>query len=56
MFVSLSIVTLIKKKIYIIYMEIQNGAVAKSYMSKGFLIYEEICKYLTIYEEAVSHI
>jgi hypothetical protein len=38
------------------YKEIQNGAVAKSYMRKGFLIYEEIRKYLTIYEEAVSHI
>ncbi len=31
-------------------------AVAKSYMSKGFLIYEEMHKYLVIYEEAVSHI
>jgi hypothetical protein len=32
------------------------GAVAKSYMRKGFLIYEEMCKYLVIYEEAVSHV
>ncbi len=32
------------------------GAVAKSYMGKGFVIYEEIRKYLVIYEEAVSHI
>jgi hypothetical protein len=32
------------------------GAVAKSCMRKGFLIYEEMRKYLTIYEEAVSHI
>jgi hypothetical protein len=32
------------------------GAVAKSYMRKGFLIYEEMSKYLVIYEEAVSHI
>ncbi len=32
------------------------GAVAKSYMRKGFLTYEEIRKYLNIYEEAVSHI
>jgi hypothetical protein len=32
------------------------GAVAKSYMRKGFLIYEEMGKYLVIYEEAVSHI
>ncbi len=38
------------------YKEIQNGAVAKSYMRKGFLIYEEMRKYLVIYEEAVSHI
>ncbi len=37
--------------------EIQKGAVAKSNMRKGFLIpvYEEMQKYLTIYEEAVSH-
>jgi hypothetical protein len=28
--------------------------VAKSYMRKGFLIYEEMRKYLVIYEEAVS--
>jgi hypothetical protein len=35
---------------------IQMGAVAKSCMRKGFLIYEEMRKYLTIYEEAVSHI
>ncbi len=50
--------TLITKKIkfssYI--SKIQNGAVAKSYLRKGFLIYEEMLKYLTIYEEAVSHI
>jgi hypothetical protein len=32
------------------------GAVAKSYMRKGFLIYEEMHKYLDIYGEAVSHI
>ncbi len=34
------------------------GAVAKSYMysmRKAFLIYEEMRKYLFIYEEAVSH-
>ncbi len=31
-------------------------AVAKSYMRKGFLIYEEMRKYLVIYEEAVSQI
>jgi hypothetical protein len=36
--------------------EIQNGAVAKSYTREGFLIYEEMRKYMTIYEEAVNHI
>ena len=39
------------------YKEIQMGSVAKSYMRKGFLIYEKMRKYLTIYEkEAVSHL
>ncbi len=42
--------------IFLIYMEIQNGAVAKSYMRKGFLIYEEMRQYFPIYEEAVSYI
>jgi hypothetical protein len=32
------------------------GAVAKSHMRKGFLIYEEMRKYLVIDEVAVSHI
>jgi hypothetical protein len=45
-----------ENSIFLIVKEFQNGAVAKSYMRKGFLIYEEMCKYLTIYEEAVSHI
>jgi hypothetical protein len=45
-----------ENQIFIIYKEIQNEAVAKSYMRKGFLIYEEMSNYLTIYEEAVSHI
>ena len=31
--------------IFLIYKEIQNGAVAKSYMRNGFLIYEEMRKY-----------
>ncbi len=36
--------TLLKKKtqIFLIYKEIQNGAVAKSYMTNGLLIYGEI--------------
>jgi hypothetical protein len=38
------------------YKEILMGTVAKSYMRRGFLIYEEMRKYLVIYEEAVSHL
>jgi hypothetical protein len=37
--------------IFLIYNEIQSGAVAKSYMRKGFLIFEELGKYFPIYEE-----
>ncbi len=33
------------------YKEIKMGSVAKSFVRKGFLIYEEMRKYLTIYEE-----
>ncbi len=40
-------------KIFLIFKEIQSGAVAKSYMRMGFLIYEEMRKYS---HEAVSHI
>jgi hypothetical protein len=43
-----------EKKIFLIYQEIQSGAVAKSYMRKGFLTYGELCKYFPIYEEAVT--
>ncbi len=32
------------------------GSVEKSYMRKGFLLYEALRKYLTIYEEAVSRL
>jgi hypothetical protein len=45
-----------ENKIFLIYKEIQMGSGAKSYMRKGFLIYEEMRKYFTINEEAVSHI
>jgi hypothetical protein len=45
-----------ENQILLIYKEIQGGAVAKSYMRKGFLIYEEMRKYFPIYEEAFSHI
>ncbi len=41
---------------HILYKEIEMGSVAKSYMKKGFPICEEMRKYLTLYEEAVSHI
>jgi hypothetical protein len=34
-----------RKSNFLIYKEIQSGAVAKSYMRKGFLIYEEMRKY-----------
>jgi hypothetical protein len=42
-----------KNKNLIIYKEIQMGSGAKSYlqyMRKGFLIYEEMCKFSPIYE------
>ncbi len=45
-----------ENQIFLIYKEIQSGAVAKSYMRKGFLIYEKMHKYFPIYEEAVSHV
>ncbi len=44
-----------ENQIFLIYKEIESGAVAKSYMKKGFLIYEEMRKYFPKYEEAVSH-
>jgi hypothetical protein len=45
------IIRLIKKekKIFLIYNEIQNGAVAKSYMTSGLLIYGEIFAHFLIY-------
>ncbi len=45
-----------ENQIFLIYKEIQSGAVAKSYMRKDFLIYDEMRKYFPIYEEAVSQI
>jgi hypothetical protein len=45
-----------ENKIFLICKEIQNGAVAKSYMRKGFLIYEVMRKYFPIYEKGVSHL
>jgi hypothetical protein len=43
-----------EKEIFLQYKEIQMGSVAKSNIGEVFLIYEEVRKYLTIYEEAVS--
>ncbi len=45
-----------ENKMFLIYKEIQMGPVAKSDMRIGFLIFEELCKYLVIYKDAVSHI
>ncbi len=44
-----------ENKFFPIYKEIQSGAFAKSYMRKGFPIYEEMGKYFPIYKEAVSY-
>ncbi len=43
-----------ENKIFLIYKAIQMGSGAKSYMRKGFLIYERKRKFFTIYEEAVT--
>ena len=40
-----------ENQIFLIYKEIQSGAVAQSYIRKGFLIYEETRKYFPIYEQ-----
>jgi hypothetical protein len=32
------------------------GSVERSYTRKGFLVYEEMRKYLTVHEEAIGHI
>ncbi len=45
-----------ENKILLRYRKIQLWSVAMSYMRKGFLIYEEMRKYLTIFEEAFNHI
>ncbi len=39
-----------EKEIFLICKEIQSGAVARSYMRTGFLIYKEMRKYFPIYE------
>jgi hypothetical protein len=49
---------LIKKEnqIFLIYKEIQKGAVAKSFMTYGLLIYGEIFAHFLIYKETLPHI
>jgi hypothetical protein len=44
-----------ENRIFLFFKEIQMGAVAKSYMRKGSLIYEEMRKYLVIFKDAVSY-
>ncbi len=46
----------VKKEIFLIYMEIQMGAIAKEEEGLPTVIYEEIRKCLTKYEKAVTHI
>jgi hypothetical protein len=43
-----------ENQIFLIYKEIQSGAVAKSYMTNGLLIYGEIFAHFLIYEEAIG--
>jgi hypothetical protein len=42
--------------IFLIYREIQSGAVAKSYMTNGLLIYGKIYSHFLIYQEALPHL
>ena len=37
-----------EKKLFLVYGDIQMGSVAKSYMRKGFFIYEEMGTYLVL--------
>jgi hypothetical protein len=38
-----------ENQIFLVYKDIQTGAVAKSYMTNGLLIYEEIFGHFLIY-------
>ncbi len=44
-----------ENEIFLKYKEIQMGSVAKSYIGEGFLICEEVRRYLSIYEVVVSY-
>jgi hypothetical protein len=43
-----------ENQIFLIYKEIRNGAVAKSYMTNGLLIYGEIFAHFLIYDFATA--
>ncbi len=45
-----------ENQIFLIYKEIQKGAVAKSYMTNGRSIYGEIFPHFLIFQEALPHI
>jgi hypothetical protein len=45
-----------ENQVFLIYKKIQSGAVAKSYMTNGLLIYVEIFLHLLIYQEAPPHL
>jgi hypothetical protein len=45
-----------ESQIFLIYKVIQSGAVEKSYMRKGFRIYEEMRKYFPINERPLVHV
>ncbi len=45
-----------EKQIFLIYKEIQNGSVAKSYMTNGLIIYGDIFSHFLIYYEVLPHI
>jgi hypothetical protein len=45
-----------ESKLFLIYKEIQNGAVAKSYVNNGLIIYGKIFAHFLINFEALPHI
>jgi hypothetical protein len=45
-----------ENQVFLIYKDIQSGAVAKSYMTNGLLKYGEIFARFLIYEEALPYI
>ncbi len=45
-----------ENQIFLLYKEVQNGAVAKSHMTNGLLINDEIFAHFLIYQEALPHL